>query len=539
MKYASKEDLEKAYNKHISLSSIDGKNPNEILQICGELIDSSFYLKKEKGVKNARLFLEELKNKSLSDEQKARLYYCLGNAYADIDTINATDTFSWNNENKEKAIYNYRKALGNNLDKNTKSQVLINLSNLYDELGRLVKSVELYQKAIDEKPEKDTSFMANGNKGISLINYRNIIYDKEHKMYFGYFAYHCLKEAINSSQNTTEEKKAFEKSLKKLNTQTFEKIKVEDLKLNDFSLGESEEEKQYRQWCLKNHLFLNPVNDLGNYNIAAHDVLHLPNMILEIDLNHVEFPSFFNQLKQEYASARYLIYEGMINIGTKHFSDREVLLINPLDYPRYSLHIEKIKMSFKTLYSIFDKIEKFIREYLKLTYSVDENRITFRNMWYENAQYKINNQTKGNLHPMIRQLNNRAFQGLFTISKELTFHHPDFNQDNKIMDELKDSLEPSAKEINLLRNNLEHGYVKVHENFHNLENEGMFKDNLSYSIKESELIDYSLKLLKLCREGLIYLSLGVYIEEMKKGENSKGKTIPSMKSDIYEDEWKN
>ena len=60
---------------------------------------------------------------------------------------------------------------------------------------------------------------------------------------------------------------------------------------------------------MKNYLFLNHLNDLGDYNIAAHDVLHLPNMILEIDQNHVEFPSFFNQLKQEYVSARYLIYE--------------------------------------------------------------------------------------------------------------------------------------------------------------------------------------------------------------------------------------
>jgi len=135
MRYAKKEDLEKAYNTHIALSSIENKNPDEILQICGELIDSSFYLKKKEGVEKALLFLEEIKNKSLSDEQKGRLYYYIGNVYADLDVFNSTNNISWNNETKEKAIYNYRKALGEKQDKNTKTQILINLANLYDDLG--------------------------------------------------------------------------------------------------------------------------------------------------------------------------------------------------------------------------------------------------------------------------------------------------------------------------------------------------------------------------------------------------------------------
>lgn len=532
MKCAKKEDIEKAYNEHIALSSVDYKNPDKILKICGELIDASYYLKKEDGLTKAISFLEGLENKSLSDEQKGILYYYLGNAYADLDAFRSSNASSWDNENKEKAILKYRQALGTKLDKNTKTQLLINLANLYDTSGRFVKSVALYQQAIDEKSEKYPAYMANGNKGISLFHYANIIYDKGHKTYFAYFAYLCLREAINNSPNNTEEKKAFEEYLKRLNKETLEKIKIEDLKLNDFSLGESEEEKQYRQWCLKNGLFLNPINDLGEYNIAAHDILHLPNMILEINQNHIEFPSFFNQLKQEYASARYLIYESMVNVGTKHYSDREVLLINPLDYPRYSLNVEKIKMSFKTLYSLFDKISLFLRRYLKLTFNKDYE-IDFRKIWYEDGKF---GQRK--LNQNIVSLNNRAFQGLFLLSKDILFHHPDRTSDKQIIQDLTLSLEPSAKEINLLRNNLEHGYVKVHENFYNLENAGMFKDNLSYSIKESELIDYSTKLLKLCREALIYLSLGVNIEEMKKEENSTDKFLPSINSDIYEDDWK-
>ena len=70
------------------------------------------------------------------------------------------------NENKEKAIYNYRKSLGSKTDKNIKAQTLINLANLYKTSGRFVKSVELYQKALDEMTEGYPAYMANGSKGI-------------------------------------------------------------------------------------------------------------------------------------------------------------------------------------------------------------------------------------------------------------------------------------------------------------------------------------------------------------------------------------
>src|SRR5690606_35055366 len=51
---------------------------------------------------------------------------------------------------------------------------------------------------------------------------------------------------------------------------------VENVSLNEHSLGRSKMERQYRAWALDNGLFLSPLNDLGAYPIAAHDVLHLP-----------------------------------------------------------------------------------------------------------------------------------------------------------------------------------------------------------------------------------------------------------------------
>jgi LA2681-like HEPN/Phasin protein len=47
-------------------------------------------------------------------------------------------------------------------------------------------------------------------------------------------------------------------------------------------------------------------------------------------------------MKQEFASARWLLYEG-ITARTTHFSDRQVRLSNTLDYPSYGLAVEKLK----------------------------------------------------------------------------------------------------------------------------------------------------------------------------------------------------
>ena len=79
----------------------------------------------------------------------------------------------------------------------------------------------------------------------------------------------------------------------------------------------------------------------------------------------MHFQGFYNQLKQEYASARYLYYEGTTPT-TPHFSDKGVLLINTLDYPCYSLAVEKMKMAFRMAYSLLDKVAYFLNDHLAL-----------------------------------------------------------------------------------------------------------------------------------------------------------------------------
>jgi hypothetical protein len=71
---------------------------------------------------------------------------------------------------------------------------------------------------------------------------------------------------------------------------------------------------------------------------------------------------FYNVMKQEYVSARFMLYEGS-HSKDLHFSERGVLLYNTLDYPSHSLAVEQIKCAFRTAYSLFDKIAQFVNHY--------------------------------------------------------------------------------------------------------------------------------------------------------------------------------
>ena len=62
--------------------------------------------------------------------------------------------------------------------------------------------------------------------------------------------------------------------------------------------------------------------------------------------------------------------------------------------------------------------------------------------------------------------------------------------------------------------------------------------NVTYPVYFQDFTDKTFRLMKLARAALIYLSLGVHIEENKKHANSKSKTIGQMPLTVWEDDWK-
>jgi hypothetical protein len=279
-------------------------------------------------------------------------------------------------------------------------------------------------------------------------------------------------------------------------------------------LGDGTTEQAYRRWGLKHTLFLNPLNDVDPASIAAQDVLVLPDFTLPAGEPPI-VTGMFNELKQLFVSARWLLWEGTY-AEDAHFSDRGVLLFNTLDYPSYGLSVEKVKTAFRLGYSIFDKVAYFLNFYLDL--GVAERHVSFRTIWRE--------KDGAPLRDPVAKSENWPLRGLYWLSKDLYEKG------------VKDTTEPDARALADLRNHLEHKYVKVHEMSMPVRGEDdMFHDTLAYHITRSDLERKTLRLLQLVRSALVYLSLAMHHEERRRACTREGLSVP-MPLDVWCDEWK-
>jgi LA2681-like HEPN len=244
------------------------------------------------------------------------------------------------------------------------------------------------------------------------------------------------------------------------------------------------------------------LNDLGPYIVAAADSVQLATHIVRVDSPHV-FDSFFDQMKQEYVSARWLLYEGL-TVRAPHLSDREVYLSVTEPRPVLSLAIERVKAAYRTAYSIFDKVGFFMNAYMDL--KIPEKRVSFRTLWRHGDKQPIRKEfdTKGNW----------GFCALYWLTKDFF---------EKEADEVA---EPQARRLSEIRNHIEHKYLRVTES----ESPVSPPDDLAFMLSRSQFERKALHLLKLARSALIYLAIGVGFEERRREPDRAGVLLEEIAS---------
>ena len=493
------EDLSEIYSRLIAVENLSGIQNDRAISHIGELANTSLDLRKEEGLVRAIRLSEELESKDLTPAQHSIFYYNFANCWSWLGALRRKGTarsFDFEQEELEKQILYYRTAYSSvgfsEQPREQKCKNLTNIGCLFSNIGRFVEAVEYFDKAI----ELDHYFgMAVGNRGYGLVYYAQAHYNLGHRDLLRKHAYIDLKKA-ESLPLEGNAKEVFERTALWIESQLGKTYLEKTDDLNDYPLGDSDEEIRYRKWCLENRLFLNPLNDLGPFPRFAHDILSLPNIVVEPG-EVPYFHTFFDQIKQEYVTARFLFYDGTHSKNT-HFSDKDVLLYNSLDYPAYGINIEKVKIAFRMLYSEFDKIAFMLNFYFRL--NIGERQVYFKRLWYKKEKHNTI------LRKEFSVMENWALRGLFWLSKDL--HIEGFQS----------TLEPNAQEIAEIRNYLEHKYLKVIDT--NLpckevvEDPFMgYPDRFAFRIYRGELEAKTLKLLKLVRASLIYLSFAIHIEE--------------------------
>jgi hypothetical protein len=518
---------ERRFRQLLASKGVTHLSAQKALDRIALLTDLSFHLKREDGTVRVLQWCDDLQVRRLHARQGAELEYFRANAWANRVAVkyhSPGSMWQWEQPELQKEVLCLRRARNHigfdSLPELRRCQVFTNLGNQLDTVGRFTDAIEYWRRALEIQAR---FAMAAGNRAYGLMHYAKSLYDPGHRRVFWLFAHDGFSAAL--AENAVWDapypgaKAQFQREKRRIE-QHFDLEQVRSIDLQGHSLGRTREEQRYRRWCLRNTLFLNPLNDLGPYPIAAQDVLVLPTYSTPLS----EGPTligFFNQLKQEYVSARWLLYEGT-NASRRHFSDGGVKLYNTLDYPSYGLAVEKIKFSFRLAYSLFDKIAYFMNDYMQL--SIPERDVYFRSLWFEK---------KKNQPPTLRvqfvQAENWPWRGLYWLAKDF------------IEKEFLEVMEPNAQTLSEIRNHLEHKYLKVHEMLlPRLRPPAFdpFADRLAYSISRLDLQEKTLRLFKRARSALIYLALGMHREEGLRTRGQKQGIRASMMLDILEESWK-
>lgn len=496
----------------------------DALEVIGQLVDLADDEANPELVDNALALADELEGRGLTADKCALLDYFRANAWAcRYQQRFANHEALWEFEQPElrqQVLLLRRAAYGEGfplLPPIRRCQILTNLGNQLDTLGRFIEARACWNAALTIDPD---FWMARANRARALMFYANALYDPWHQCVFAYHAHQELAQAVeliarHPHLGDQRLEQRFAASAAAI-ARRFDLAAIADKYQPDSGdLGHDETERAYRRWCLANTLFLNPLNDVEQAPIAASDVLNLPSFTLPVGEPPVVL-GMFNELKQGFASARWLLWEG-VNKDSVHFSDRSVTLANTLDYPSYGLNVERVRIAFRMAYSVFDKIAYFLDFYLGLR--IKGNRIYFRTLWREKQQ--------GPLRERISSSRNWPLRGLYWLSKDL------------FEEGMKDSTDPDARALAELRNHLEHKYVKVHENLSPIRSDfDPFRDTYAYMVSRRDLERRTLRLLQLARSALIYLSLAMHHEEQKRRNEGKEGLSAPISFGSLRDAWK-
>jgi tetratricopeptide (TPR) repeat protein len=470
---------------------IDGRQDEDAGARTCSLTDLAVELGREDSLACARAWHEALEQKGIRGEQAIVLDFSRANAIA--GERYGTD-WQWEQTTLAREMFYLRRAISHQkfaqIPDIVKCMCLNNLGSRLRVAGRAIEALECWRRALEVQPNFG---MALCNRARTLAAYAESLDDIGEQVLFYWVAHKEASAALAPTALYTDVRdeltRAYAKTLKEWIESA---VNVEGMAALDpltwQDTSATEEERDYRRWCLVNCLYLNPSNDLGRYTVAADDSMGLAAHVVRVDAPH-RFESFFDQMKQEYVSARWLLYEGL-TVKMPHFSDRDVLLQATDPRPSLSLAIEKVKIAYRISYSLFDKVGFFMNAYMEL--GIPEKQISFRGLWRTGDQ--------GPIRKEFDSTGNWGFCALYWLAKDLF---------EKANDEVA---EPQARGLRDIRNHIEHKYLRVTV----VESPTVPPDDLALMVSREQFEGKAMHLLKLARSALVYLAIGVGLEERRR-----------------------
>ena len=438
-------------------------------------------------------------------EDRVHLRYYQANTYSGIIGAKQGDPdyiWSWEQPDGIRNILSLRQAIGEpafqSIHPIRACQIRTNLASRLNALGRPVAANEQRHRVLVQVPGFAKALAGHAD---ALAYLAKTIYDEGHMLHLWAAARSRFDAALDESAIwESGDRDSLAPGLKARRDWLDETLRLngydEGFDPNRWSLGSTDEEREYRRWCLQERLFLNPLNEAYTDSVAATDVLHLPSHTYRFP-ETPRFPAYYNLMKQEYVSARYRLYCATRGGGSE-FAMRDVLILDGGEGQVLGHFTEELRSAFRSAYSVFDKIGLFLNDYYQI--GMKPRQVSFRGVWSEkphSASFEVRTMFKG--HP------NWPLRGLYFLSNDL------FDKS------FKEVAEPDAANLAQLRQQAEHRFLSLQEYEHGESTEThrlMAIDDFQRK---------ALRLLKLAREALIYVSLAMHREEALRSERSRGK----------------
>lgn len=497
------------------------------LQELALRIDTASDANDVQGLAEAIEIVTRFDREALTQIEQATLDFFAANAYAGLrHARNEHSDWAWIQPTIDSEIYHLRSALNSlrslstsEIGTDLKLRVTTNLANALNHIGRFIEAIELWDQATSDNPGFS---MAIGNRAVALYWYARYIEHGETRALFVKHSRAAFARAValGVEDHANDHMERWLEHLDSL--ANWDEVTPE---LPTFRRGRSKIEQEYRKWCVRCRLVLNPVNDLMETADSLQDTLTLPPITVPVREGGAALPSpyaIFNQLKQEFVAARFLVFEAIREQRSPlHFADRGVTLYDALDYRYYRLWVEKLKMAFLSAHAILDKVAYLINDYWKLNRPV--RSVSFNSIWFSEMRP----------HPKISEVfsssDNWPLRGLFSLSRDFYYQ----SMPNRPLD-------PDARILHDIRNHIAHKYLRVHDSMlYSAEGERARNGReISFPVTETELATQSVKLLKLVRSSLIYLSAAVAHEEIKKASILAPGAVASMPVTPVDDRYR-
>jgi len=320
-------------------------------------------------------------------------------------------------------------------------RVYLCLANAYDHIGRFCEAQQYYQlAALDDCNAKNVEI----NQGYSYAN-MHAFWEHEEPWIVKRAQYLLTKYSKESEENL----RNLCEIVCSWHVPSFEMPKADFSKIPN---------GDYEYWVNENYLRINRYCDVDAYSsLSLKDNVYIKQVCVTKDKSEL-FETMYKEIHESFVQTRRKIYDVLHSQG--------------------EFDTEQMKMTYKNIYSILDKIAMFLSVYLDLP--IQPHKVDFATIWIDKS--------RKNIQPKILAFeNNLSLLALYNIKQDI--YGSDFV--DYIIDE-------QTKDLKRIRNFIEHKFVSIQDG-------EMSYNDYQLTISKKELSLNTIRLAQLVRCAIIYL----------------------------------